>query len=62
MLAILNSLNANNLPIFQPITMILVSKFMFYKALSYKTYSLLGLLSPFKFKCLPKKLRGEIAY
>ena len=46
MLAILNSLNAHYLPIFQPILMILVSKFMFYKALSYKTYLLLGLLSP----------------
>ena len=40
MLAILNSLNAHNLPIFQPNLnfMMLVSKFMFYKALSYKTY------------------------
>ena len=28
MLAILNSLNAHNFPIFQPILMILVSKFM----------------------------------
>ena len=46
MLAILNYLNAHYLPIFQPILMILVSKFMFYKALSYKTYLLLGLLSP----------------
>ena len=46
MLAILNSLNAHYLPIFQPILMILVSKFMFYKALSYKTYLLLRLLSP----------------
>ena len=50
MLAILNSLNAHNLPIFQPILMILVSKFMFYKALSNKTYSLLGLLSPLMFE------------
>ena len=48
MLAILNSLNAHNFPIFQPILMILVSKCMFYKALSYKTYLLLGLLSPLK--------------
>ena len=31
MLAILNSLNAHNLPIFQPILMILVSKFMVLK-------------------------------
>ena len=48
MLAILNYLNAHYLPIFQPILMILVSKFMFYKALSYKTYLLLGLLSPLR--------------
>ena len=46
MLAILNSLNAHNLPIFQPILMKLVSKFMVDKALSDNTYLLLGLLSP----------------
>ena len=46
MLAILNSLIAHKLPIFQPISMILVSKFMVYRALSDKTYLLLGLLSP----------------
>ena len=46
MLAILNSLNAHNLLIFQPILMILVSKFMIYRAFSDKTYLLLGLLSP----------------
>ena len=46
MLTILNSLNAHNLPIFQPILMILVSKFMVHGALCDKTYSLLGLLSP----------------
>ena len=34
MLAILNSLNTNSLPIFQPILMILVSKFMVRRALS----------------------------
>ena len=39
MLAILNPLNALNLPIFQPILMILVSKFMVNRVLS-------GLLSP----------------
>ena len=43
---ILNSLNAHNLPIFQPILMILVLKFMVYRALFDKTYLLLGLLSP----------------
>ena len=37
MLAILNSLNAQNLPIYQPILMILVSKFMVHIALSDKT-------------------------
>ena len=39
MLAILNSLNAHNLPIFQPILMVLVSKCMVDRALSYKTYT-----------------------
>ena len=34
MLDILNSLNAHNFPIFQPILMIPVSKFMVHKALS----------------------------
>ena len=46
MVAILNYLNAHNLPIFQPILMILVSKFMVHKALSDKSYLLVGLLSP----------------
>ena len=46
MLAILNSLNAHNFPIFQPILMILVSKFMVHRDLSDKTYLSLGLLSP----------------
>ena len=46
MVAISNSLNAHNLPIFQPILMILVSKFMVHRALSDRTYVLLGLLSP----------------
>ena len=45
MLAILNSLNAHNLPIFQPILVILVSKFIIHRVLSDKTYLLLGLLS-----------------
>ena len=48
MLAILNFLNAHNLPIFQPILIILVSKFMVHRALSDKTYLSLGLLSPLK--------------
>ena len=38
MLAILNSLNAHNLPIFRPILMILVPKFMVHRSLSDKTY------------------------
>ena len=46
MLAILNSLNAHNFPIFQPILMIIVSKLMVHTALSDKTYLSLGLLSP----------------
>ena len=46
MLAILNSLNAHNFPIFQPILVILVSKFMVHRALSDKAYLSLGLLSP----------------
>ena len=46
MSAILNSLNTHNLSIFQPILMILVSKFVVYRALSSKTYLSLGLLSP----------------
>ena len=46
MLAILNSLNAHNLPNFQLILIILVSKFMVHRALPDKTYSSLGLLSP----------------
>ena len=48
MSAILNSLNVHNLPIFQPNLMILVSKFMVYRALSHKTYLSLGLLFPLR--------------
>ena len=48
MLAILNSLNVHNFPIFQPILMMLVSKFTVYRALSDKTYLSFGLLSSFK--------------
>ena len=48
MLAILNSLNAHKFPIFQPVLLILVSKFMAHSALSDETYLLLGLLSPLK--------------
>ena len=46
MLAILNSLNAHNFPIFEPILMILVSKFMIHRVRFDKTYLSLGLLSP----------------
>ena len=45
MLAILNSLNIHNFPIFQLILMILVSKFIVHRALSNITYLSLGLLS-----------------
>ena len=38
MLAILDSLNAHNLPIFQPILIILISKSMVHRALSDKAY------------------------
>ena len=40
MLAILNSLNAHNFLIFQPILMILISKFMVHRALSDSAYLL----------------------
>ena len=50
MLAILIFLNAHNLPIFQPILMILVSKCMIHGALIDKTYLSLGLLSPLKWQ------------
>ena len=46
MLVVLNSLNAHNFPIFQRILAILVSTFMVHRALSYKIYLSLGLLSP----------------
>ena len=52
MSAILNSLNAHNFLIFQPILMKLVSKFILYRALSDKTYILLGLRSPLNKKYL----------
>ena len=52
MLAFFNSLNDHNFPIFQPILMILVSKFMVHRALSDKTYLSLGLLSPLSNKSL----------
>ena len=48
MSAILNSLYAHNFLIFQPILMTLVSKFMVYRALSDKTFLLLGLPSPLR--------------
>ena len=50
MLAILIFLNALNLPIFQPILMMFVSKFMVHRALSDKTYLSLGLLPPLQKK------------
>ena len=46
MLAILNSLNVHNFSIFQPMLMILVSKFMVHNALFDKTYLSLGLRFP----------------
>ena len=50
MLSILNSSNAHYMPIFQPILMKLVSKFMVYRALTDQTYLSLGLLSPLRDK------------
>ena len=55
MLALLNSLNAHNFPILQPILMILVSKSMVHRALSDKTYLSLGLLSPLILKKADKR-------
>ena len=49
MLAILKSLNAHNLPIFQPILMILVSKFMVRRALSDKKILIIRVAVPFKY-------------
>ena len=46
MLAIWNSLNVHNFPIFKLILMILVSKIMVHRAFSDKSYLSLGLLSP----------------
>ena len=46
MLAIFNSSNTHNLPIFRPTLVILVSKFMVHRALSDNIYLSLGLLSP----------------
>ena len=51
MLAILTFLNAHNLPMFQPILMILVSKLMVHRGLSDKTFLSLGLLSPLNLIC-----------
>ena len=63
MLAILNSLNAHNLPIFQPILMIFAPKFMVHRALSDKAYTSLGLLSPLSSvgKRLKKSMRQVLA-
>ena len=49
MLAILNSLNAHSFPIFHPVLVILVSKFMVHRALSYKAYKfIIRVAVPFK--------------
>ena len=47
MSAILNSLNARDLPIFQPILMILVSKFMVHRVLSDKEILIIRVAVPF---------------
>ena len=56
MSAILKSLNTHSFLIFQPISMTLVSKFMVYRALSDKTYLLLGLQSTLKLKKADAKI------
>ena len=56
MSAILNSLNAHNFLIRQPILMILVSKFIVYRAFSDKTHLLLGLRSPLSHFSQPHKI------
>ena len=62
MLVILNSLNSNNLPIFQPILIILVSKCMVHRALSDKTYLSLGLLSPLRLSAALSTLQNHCRY
>ena len=47
MLAILNSLNAHNFPIFLLILMILVSKFIVHRALPNKTHFIFRVAVPF---------------
>ena len=65
MSAVLNSLNAHNLLIIQPILMILVSKFMVYRALSDKAQLSLRLLSALiamelsKWLVLTQTVRGK---
>ena len=59
MSAILNSLNVHDFLIFQPILMTLVSKLMVYRALSDKTYVLLGLRSPLTLYSLAVILNEE---
>ena len=60
MLAILSSLNAHSFPIFQPILMILVSKFMVHRAFSDKTYLSLRLLSPLRLTSIFGKINHTI--
>ena len=60
MLAILNSLNAHNFPIFQPILIILASKFMVHRCLSFETYLSLGLLSPLILKLVTRPACKEL--
>ena len=55
MLVILSSLNTHNFPIFEPILIILVSKFMVHRVLSGETYLSVGLLFPLIYHCLSVK-------
>ena len=62
MVAITNYLNAHTFPNFQPILMLLVSKFMVDKEFSDKTYISLGLLSPLM-NCLDRcSTYGQICH
>ena len=64
MLAILNLLNAHNLPIFQPILMILVSKFIVHRALSDKNILIIRVAVPFNVRhcriCTPLLLSSFV--
>ena len=59
-MAILNSLNAKNFPIFQLILMILVSKFMVHRALCDNTHLSSGLLSPLSYSKFSTDMYSDV--